>query len=86
MNKLRSRAAGMAVAVTAMSATLLPLSLAHASATLAAGATTRQIAVSTLGPDFRATLTATRGLSTGAAAPAATVKVAVYQRLAGNGS
>jgi len=83
MNNLRSRAAGLVLAVTAMSATLLPLGLAHATAKPAAGATTKQIAVSTLGPDFRATLTAIRGPRTGLAPPAATVKIAVYQRPAG---
>src|SRR5262249_53092251 len=83
MNKLQSLAAGLALAVTAASATLLPLGLAHAAPPPAAGATTRQIAVSTLGQDLRATLTAIRGPGNGAGAPAATVNVAVYQRSAG---
>lgn len=83
MNKLQSRAAALALAVTATSASLLPLGLAHASAASAAGATTRQIAASTLGQDFRAALIAVRGPGGGAGAPAATVKVAVYQRPAG---
>jgi len=64
-----------------MSAALLPLGLSDASATPAVGPTIRQIAVSTLGPDFRATLIATRG--PGGAPPAATVKLAVYERSAG---
>jgi hypothetical protein len=83
MNKLRSRAAGLALALTATSASLLSLGLTNASATPAAGATTRQIAVSTLGQDFRATLTAIRGSGSGSGAPAATVELAVYQRTAG---
>ena len=83
MNKLRSRAAGLALALTATSAGLLSLGLTSASATPAAGATIRQIAVSTLGQDFRATLTAIRGSGAGAGAPTATVELAVYQRTAG---
>ncbi len=78
MNKLRSRVAGLALAVTASAAILFPLGLAHASLT----STTKQIAVSTLGQDFRVTLTAVRGPSQGGAA-VATVKVAAYQRSAG---
>ena len=83
MNKSQSLAAGLAVAVIATSAGLLPLGLAHASAKPAAGATARQIAVSTLGQDFRAALIAIRSPGEGAGAPAATVKVTVYQRPAG---
>jgi hypothetical protein len=83
MNKLRSRAAGLALVLTATSAGLLSLDLTHASAAPAAGTTTRQIAVSTLGQDFRATLTAVRGPGTGSGAPAATVELAVYERHAG---
>jgi hypothetical protein len=82
MNILRSRVGGLVLSVTASSAILFPLGLAHASPNPAA-ATTRQIAVSTLSQDFRATLTATRGPSGGGAA-AATVSVAVYQRSAGD--
>jgi hypothetical protein len=70
------------LAITALSATLLPLGLAHASAPSTAGAATKQIAVSTLGQDFRASLTAVRGPGNGGA-PAATVSVAVYKRSAG---
>ena len=82
MNKLRSRMVRLAVAVTASSAILLPLGLAHAAPASTAATTTKQIAVSTLGQDFRTALTAIRGPSHGGA-PAATVKVAVYQRSAG---
>jgi len=81
VNRLRSRAAALVLAVTALSATLLPLGLAHASPSTA-GAATKQITVSTLGQDFRASLTAVRGPSNGGA-PAATVRVAVYKRSAG---
>jgi hypothetical protein len=42
-----------------------------------------EVARTTLGQDFRATLTAIRGSGTGGGAPAATVELAVYQRLAG---
>ena len=83
MNKLRSRGAGLALALTVTSASLLSSGLAHASATPVAGAATRQIAVSTLGQDFRATLTAIRSSGTGGGAPTATVELAVYQRSAG---
>jgi hypothetical protein len=83
MNKLRCRAAGLALALTVTSASLLSLGLANASATPAAGATTRQIAASTLSQDFRATLTAIRSSGTGGGPPAATVELAVYQRTAG---
>jgi hypothetical protein len=82
MNKLRSRTAGLAVAIIASTATLLPLGLAHASPPSAAATTTKQIAVSTLGQDFRASLTALRGPAD-RGAPTATVKVAVFKRSAG---
>jgi len=82
MNKLRSRTAGLVLAVTASFAIVLPLGLAHAAPTSTASTITKQIAVSTLGQDFRATLTAVRGPS-GGGVPAATVKVAVYERSAG---
>ena len=82
MSKLRSRTAGLVLATAALSATLLPLGLAHASPPSTAGATTKQIAVSTLGQDFRAALTAVRGPNDGGA-PAATVRVAVYKHSAG---
>jgi hypothetical protein len=70
------------LAITALSATLLPLGLAHASAPSTASAATKRIAVSTLGQDFRASLTAVLGPGNGGA-PAATVSVAVYKRSAG---
>src|SRR5215469_8552189 len=76
MNKLTSRTAGLVLAVTASFAILLPLGLAHAAPASTASTTTKQIAVSTLGQDFRTALTAIRGPSHGGA-PAATVKVAV---------
>jgi len=82
VNRLRSWTAGLIFAITALSATLLPLGLAHASPASTSGATTKQIAVSTLGQDFRASLTAVRGPNNGGA-PAATVKVAVFKRSAG---
>ena len=82
MNRIRSRTAGLVLTITAVSATLLPLGLAHASPPSTAGAATKQIAVSTLGQDFRASLTAVRGPSNGGA-PAATVRVAVFKRSAG---
>jgi hypothetical protein len=82
MNNLQSRVAGLVLAVAASAAVLLPLGLAQASPTSTATTTTKQIAVSTLGQDFRATLTAVRGPSEGGA-PAATVRLAVYQRSAG---
>jgi hypothetical protein len=82
MNKLRSRVAGLVLAVTASSAILVPLGVAHASPVSTAATTTKQIAVSTLGQDFRATLTAVRGPSEGGV-PTATVRVAVYKWSAG---
>jgi hypothetical protein len=82
MNNLRSRVAGLVLAVTAPAAILLPMGLAHASPVPAASTTTKQIAVSTLNQDFRATLTAIRGPSQGGA-PVATVKIAAYKRSAG---
>jgi hypothetical protein len=82
MNKIRSRTVGLVLAIAAATATLLPLGLAQASPPSAAASTTKQIAVSTLGQDFRASLTAVRGPGDGGA-PAATVRVAVYKRSAG---
>ena len=82
MNRLRARVAGLVLAVTAPAAVLLPLGLANAPPTQAAATSTKQIAVSTLGQDFRATLTAVRGPSEGGAA-VATVRVAAYKRSAG---
>jgi hypothetical protein len=82
MDKLRARVAGLVLAVTAPAAILLPPGLASASPAATAATTTKQSAVSTLGQDFRATLTAIRGLSRSGAA-AATVTVAAYERSAG---
>ena len=82
MNKLRSRTTGLVLGITALSVTLLPLGLAHASPPSTAATATKQIAVSTLGQDLRASLTAVRGPNDGGA-PAATVRVAVYKRSAG---
>jgi hypothetical protein len=82
MNKQRSRVAGLVLAVTASSAILVPRGLAHASPVSTTATTTKQIAVSTLGSDFRATLTAVRGPSEGGA-PASTVRVSVYKWSAG---
>jgi len=82
MNKLRSRVAGLVLAVTAPAAILLPMGLAHASPASTASTTSKQIAVSTLNQDFRATLTAIRGPSQGGA-PTATVKIAAYKKSAG---
>ena len=82
MNKLRSRRAGLVLAISALSAALLPLGLAHASPPSTAAAATKQIAVSTLGPDFRASITAVRGPKIGGA-PAARVRVAVFKHSAG---
>lgn len=82
MNKLRSRVTGLALAVSAVAAVLLPAGLADASARPAASPASR-IAVSTLGTDLRVTLTAIRGPSQGGGSPVATVKVAAYRRSAG---
>jgi hypothetical protein len=82
MDKLRVRVAGLVLAVTALAALLLPREQANASSAATGGTVTRQIAVSTLGQDFRATLTAVRGPSKSGAA-AATVTVAAYKRSAG---
>lgn len=82
MGKLRARVAGLVLAVAAPAAILLPSGLANASPTATAVTTTRQIAVSTLGQDFRVTLTALRGPGQGGAA-AATVTVAAYKQSAG---
>jgi hypothetical protein len=82
MGQLRARVAGLVLAVAAPAAILFPSGLASASPAATAAATTRQIAVSTLGQDFRVTLTATRGPGQSGAA-AATVAVAAYERSAG---
>jgi hypothetical protein len=82
MNKIRSRVIGLVLATTASAAILLPLGLAHASPASTGQATTRQIAMSTLSQDFQARVTAIRGPSQGGTV-AATVKVAVYRRSAG---
>jgi hypothetical protein len=59
------------------------MGLAHASPKPAASPTATRIAASTLGPGFRATLTAVRGPSGGGGTPAATVTIAVYERSGG---
>jgi hypothetical protein len=82
MNKLRSRVAGLVLAVTAPAAILLPMGLAQAAPASTASTTTKQIAVSTLNQDLRVTLTAIRGPNDGGA-PAATVKITAYQQSAG---
>ena len=64
------------VAITTASAAAIVASSASASTT------TKQIAIATLGHDFRTVLTATRG-SAGGGAPTATVKIAAYERSAG---
>jgi hypothetical protein len=79
MNKLKY----LALAVIVASGTLLPLGLASASTSATAGATTKQIAVSTLSNEIRANLTAIRGSGGTSGAPSATVKIAVFKRSAG---
>jgi len=82
MKNLRSRILGLLLASTAVAAIMLPVSLAHASPQHASSTATAQIAVTTLGTDFRTTLTAVRG-SGGGGTPVATVRVAAFERSAG---
>jgi hypothetical protein len=82
MKNLRSRILGLLLTGTAVPAVMLPLGLAHASAQ-PASSTPVQIAVTTLGKDFRTTLTAVRGSGSGGGTPVATVRVAAYERSAG---
>jgi hypothetical protein len=82
MKNLRSRILGLLLTGTALPAIMVPMSLAHASPQRAASLATAQIAVTTLGKDFRTTLTAVRG-SGGGGTPVATVRVAAYERSAG---
>lgn len=83
MKNLRSRIPGLLLTGTAVPAVMLPLSLAHASPQHASSAATAQIAVTSLGKDFRTTLTAVRGSGNGGGTPVATVRVAAYERSAG---
>src|SRR5437773_2219677 len=72
------RVVRMSLAMAVMISGVVGLAMA-ASLSATASTTTRQIAASTLGHDFRVVLTAVRG-SGGAGAPPATVKITAYER------